>query len=117
VREGAFYGWPYSLLGPERDRRVRPQDPEKVARRSVPDYALGAHTAALGLAFSTPAMGARFADGVFVGDARQLEPQVPVGYKVIFVPFRDGRPAGPPIDFVSGFQGSDGKTRWAARSA
>ena len=111
VREGAFYGWPYSYWGQNVDTRAQPQDPEKVASAVKPDYALGSHVAALGLAFSDPAMGAQFADGVFVGEHGSWNRKNPVGYKVVFVPFRDGRPAGAPVDFVSGFRGSDGKTR------
>lgn len=111
VREGRFYGWPYSYWGRHVDPRVRPQDPAKVASAITPDYSLGAHVAALGLAFSTPAMGARFADGVFVGEHGSWNRKDPVGYKVVFVPFRDGHPAGPPIDFATGFRGTDGKTR------
>src|SRR3546814_13678583 len=68
VREGGFYGWPYSYWGQNVDPRVRPQNSQKVASAIRPDYSLGSHVAALGLAFSTPAMGARFADGVFVGE-------------------------------------------------
>lgn len=111
VREGAFYGWPYSYWGQHVDPRVRPQDPAKVKAAIAPDYALGAHVAALGLAFSTPAMGARFADGVFVGEHGSWNRSTPSGYKVVFVPFRNGRPAGPPIDVVTGFLGDDGRTR------
>jgi glucose/arabinose dehydrogenase len=111
VREGGFYGWPYSYWGPNVDTRVRPQDPEKVAATIRPDYSLGSHVAALGLAFSIPAMGTQFADGVFVGEHGSWNRSEPVGYKVVFVPFRDGRPAGQPIDFVTGFLGADGKTR------
>jgi len=111
VREGGFYGWPYSYWGQNVDPRVRPQNPQKVATAIAPDYALGSHVAALGVAFSTPAMGGEFADGVFVGEHGSWNRDKPVGYKVVFVPFRDGRPAGPPIDFVSGFRGTDGKTR------
>jgi glucose/arabinose dehydrogenase len=111
VREGAFYGWPYSYWGSNVDPRVRPQDPAKVASAVVPDYALGAHVAALGVAFSSPAMGEAFADGVFVGEHGSWNRKVPVGYRVIFVPFRDSRPAGPPVEFVSGFLSEDGKTR------
>ncbi|WP_149193080.1 PQQ-dependent sugar dehydrogenase [Luteimonas suaedae] len=110
VREDGFYGWPYSYWGQNVDPRVRPQDPEKVAAAIVPDYSLGSHVAALGLDFSTPAMGARFAEGVFVGEHGSWNREEPVGYKVIFVPFRNGRPAGPPVDFVTGFFGDDGKT-------
>lgn len=111
VREGGFYGWPYSYWGQNVDPRVRPQNPEKVASAIAPDYSLGSHVAALGLDFSTPAMGAEFADGVFVGEHGSWNRKDPVGYKVVFVPFRNGRPAGPPVDFVSGFRGTDGKTR------
>lgn len=111
VRDGAFYGWPYSYWGRHVDARVRPQDPQKVALAIAPDYALGSHVAALGLAFSGPTMGARFADGMFVGEHGSWNRKTPVGYKVVFVPFRAGRPAGPPIDFVTGFRGDDGKTR------
>jgi glucose/arabinose dehydrogenase len=109
VREGAFYGWPYSYWGHHVDSRVRPQDPQKVASAVVPDYSLGSHVAALGLAFSSPVMGARFADGVFVGEHGSWNRSPPSGYKVVFVPFRSGRPAGDPVDFFSGFM-KDGKT-------
>ncbi|WP_024891005.1 PQQ-dependent sugar dehydrogenase [Luteimonas huabeiensis] len=111
VRPGGFYGWPYSYWGQHVDERVRPQRPDLVARAIVPDYALGSHVAALGLAFSTPAMGARFAEGVFVGQHGSWNRDPPVGYKVSFVPFRDGRPAGEAIDFATGFLGEDGKAR------
>ncbi|HRO59867.1 MAG TPA: sorbosone dehydrogenase family protein [Burkholderiaceae bacterium] len=111
VREGGFYGWPYSYWGSNVDPRVRPQDPEKVASAIAPDYSLGSHVAALGLAFSMPVMGEQFAEGVFVGEHGSWNRKEPVGYKVVFVPFRDGRPAGDPIDFVTGFRDDDGKTR------
>jgi glucose/arabinose dehydrogenase len=111
VREGGFYGWPYSYWGRNVDPRVRPADPAKVASAIRPDYSLGSHVAALGVAFSVPAMGGRFADGVFVGEHGSWNRKDPVGYKVVFVPFRNGRPAGPPVDFVSGFRGTDGLTR------
>jgi len=111
VREGGFYGWPFSYWGQNVDPRVRPQDPQKVASAIAPDYSLGAHVAPLGVAFSVSAMGGEFADGVFVGERGSWNRDKPVGYKVVFVPFRDGRPAGPPVDFVSGFRGTDGKTR------
>lgn len=110
VREGGFYGWPHSYWGSNVDTRVRPQNPQKVAAAIRPDYSLGSHVAALGLAFSVPAMGAQFAEGVFVGEHGSWNRGVPVGYKVVFVPFGDGRPTGPPIDFVTGFQWTDGKT-------
>jgi glucose/arabinose dehydrogenase len=111
VRDGGFYGWPYSYWGQHVDDRVRPQDAEKVASAIVPDYALGSHVATLGLAFSNAAMGARFADGLFVGEHGSWNRSPPSGYRVIFVPFRAGRPAGPPIDVVTNFMGQDGKTR------
>nr|WP_241667130.1 sorbosone dehydrogenase family protein [Roseomonas nepalensis] len=111
VREGGFYGWPYSYWGQNVDTRVRPQNPERVAAAIAPDYALGAHVAALGVAFSAPAMGATFADGVFVGQHGSWNRDNPVGYKVVFVPFRDGRPSGDPVDVVSGFLNGEGNTR------
>jgi len=111
VREGAFYGWPYSYWGKNVDRRVMPQNPKKVASAIAPDYALGSHVAALGVSFSTPAMGATFADGAFVGEHGSWNRDPPAGYKVVFVPFSNGRPAGDPIDFATGFRGDDGKTR------
>ncbi|HDZ55566.1 MAG TPA: sorbosone dehydrogenase family protein [Pseudomonas xinjiangensis] len=111
VQENGFYGWPYSYWGQNVDPRVRPQDMEKVASAIIPDYALGSHVAALGVDFSMPSMGAEFAEGVFVGEHGSWNRENPVGYKVVFVPFSDGRPAGQPVDFVSGFLGSDGKTR------
>ncbi len=109
VREGAFYGWPYAYWGQNVDPRVRPQAPDKVRATVRPDYALQSHTAPLGLSFSTPIMGARFAQGAFVGMHGSWNRERPVGYKVVFVPFRGGRPAGPPIDFVTGFQ-ANGQT-------
>lgn len=110
IQDGGFYGWPYSYWGQHVDDRVRPQKPELVARAIKPDYALGSHVAALGLAFSDPGMGAEFADGVFIGEHGSWNRENPVGYKVVFVPFRDGRPSGEPVDFVTGFRTSDGKT-------
>ncbi|CAO3414524.1 PQQ-dependent sugar dehydrogenase [Azospirillum argentinense] len=110
VREGAFYGWPYSYWGQNVDPRAQPQKPELVAAAIKPDYALGSHVAALGVAFSSPVMGERFADGVFVGEHGSWNRSVPSGYKVIFVPFRDGAPSGDPVEVVTGFMGEDGHT-------
>lgn len=110
VRPGGFYGWPYSYFGQNVDTRVRPQDPEKVAKAIVPDYALGSHVAALGLTFSSASMGPRFADGVFVGEHGSWNRDPPSGYRVIFVPFRNGKPAGQPIDFATGFREEGGNT-------
>jgi glucose/arabinose dehydrogenase len=111
VKEGGFYGWPYAYWGQNVDDRVRPQDKDKVAASITPDYALGSHVAALGLDFSSDVMGEQFAEGVFIGEHGSWNRKNPVGYKVIFVPFRDGRPAGEPIDFATGFRTDDGKTR------
>jgi glucose/arabinose dehydrogenase len=111
VRDGAFYGWPYSYWGQNVDIRVQPQNPRKVAEAIAPDYALGAHVAALGLSFSGPTMGAQFAEGAFVGQHGSWNRNQPAGYKVVFVPFRDGRPAGEPVDVVSGFLNAEGNTR------
>ncbi|MBJ2220264.1 PQQ-dependent sugar dehydrogenase [Pseudomonas sp. MF7453] len=111
VREGAFYGWPYSYWGQNVDPRAQPQNPAKVASAIKPDYSLGSHVAALGVDFSIPAMGEQFAEGAFVGEHGSWNRDAPVGYKVIFVPFSNGKPAGEPIDFATGFRGDDGKTR------
>lgn len=111
IREGGFYGWPYSYWGQNVDDRVRPQNPDLVASAIKPDYALGPHVAALGLDFSSPVMGEKFAEGVFVGEHGSWNREAPSGYKVVFVPFSNGRPSGEPMDFVTGFQTSDAKTR------
>jgi glucose/arabinose dehydrogenase len=111
VKEGAFYGWPYSYWGQNVDTRAQPQDPQKVAAAIRPDYSLGSHVAALGLSFSSPSMGNKFAEGVFVGEHGSWNRTPPAGYKVVFVPFRNGRPSGSPIDFLVGFMSEDGKTR------
>ena len=111
VQEGGFYGWPYSYWGKNVDDRVRPQDPQKVASAITPDYALGSHVAALGVDFSEASMGPEFAEGVFVGEHGSWNRKNPVGYKVVFVPFSQGRPSGQPIDFVTGFRDEKGKTR------
>ncbi|MET0288639.1 MAG: sorbosone dehydrogenase family protein, partial [Pseudoxanthomonas sp.] len=110
VRERAFYGWPYAYWGQNVDPRVRPQDDVKVKMTVRPDYALQSHSAPLGVAFAASNIAdPRFAEGAFVGLHGSWNRSVPVGYKVIFVPFRDGRPSGPPVDFLTGFQ-HDGKT-------
>ena len=110
VREGGFYGWPYSYYGQNVDTRVQPPNPELVAKAIPPDYALGPHTASLGL---TSAEGARlpapFASGVFVGQHGSWNRRPHSGYKVIFIPFVDGRPQGEPIDVLTGFLTEDGK--------
>lgn len=111
VRPGGFYGWPWAYWGQNVDTRVRPENPDRVAASITPDYSLGAHVAALGLDFSSAVMGPEFADGAFVGMHGSWNRAEPVGYKVVFVPFRNGRPAGDPIDFATGFRDDDGTTR------
>ena len=104
VREGAFYGWPYSYWGQNVDPRVRPQKPELVARAVRPDYALGSHVAALGLSFARDGgFGGAFGEGAFVGQHGSWNRQDLAGYRVVFVPFAGGRPSGEPVDFVTGF--------------
>ena len=104
VRDGGFYGWPYSYYGQHVDTRVEPQRPDLVATALVPDYALGAHTASLGLTNADGnLLGAAFAHGMFVGQHGSWNRKPFSGYKVIFVPFTAGRPAGPPIDVLTGF--------------
>jgi glucose/arabinose dehydrogenase len=110
-KDGGFYGWPYSYWGQNVDTRAQPQDAQKVAAAIRPDYSLGSHVAALGLSFSSPSMGKEFSEGVFVGEHGSWNRASPSGYKVVFVPFSNGRPSGPPVDFLQGFMGEDGKTR------
>ena len=105
VRDGGFYGWPYSYYGAHIDNRVKPQRPGLVATAIVPDYALGSHTGSLGLASSAGAteLPATFRNGMFVGQHGSWNRKPRSGYKVIFVPFAQGKPSGPPIDVVTGF--------------
>jgi len=110
VKQGGFYGWPYSYFGQHVDERVQPQRPELVAQAIVPDYALGAHTASLGLAFYTAeALPAHYRHGAFVGQHGSWNREELSGYRVVFVPFEDGRPAGPPEDILTGFVSGEGK--------
>ena len=109
VREGAFYGWPYAYWGPNVDRRVQPQNDKQVQASVRPDFALPSHSAPLGLSFVQPGFAAPFAEGAFIGLHGSWNRDVPAGYKVIFVPFANSRPSGPPVDFVTGFQ-AGGKT-------
>ncbi len=112
VRDGAFYGWPYSYWGQNLDPRVRPQDPDLVATAIAPDYALGAHVASLGLDFAVDGgFGGSFTTGAFVGMHGSWNRQDLSGYKVVWVPFTNGRPSGPPIDLVTGFLNADGEAR------
>jgi len=109
VRDGGFYGWPYSYFGQHTDERVRPQRPDLVARSIAPDYALGPHTASLGLAFSHPGiLPPRLSRGAFVGQHGSWNRRPPSGYKVVFVAFAEGRPTGEPLDVLTGFLDGDG---------
>jgi glucose/arabinose dehydrogenase len=103
VRDGAFYGWPWSYYGGHVDARVQPSDPAQVARAVVPDYALGPHVAALGLAFYDAALMPQFRGGAFIGEHGSWNRRPPSGYRVVFVPFANGRPAGAPQDILTGF--------------
>ncbi|MGK5034885.1 PQQ-dependent sugar dehydrogenase [Janthinobacterium sp. LB3P118] len=112
VKEGAFYGWPYSYFGQHVDARVKPPRPELVATAIAPDYALGAHTASLGLAFyDGTLLPARYRGGAFIGQHGSWNRKPFSGYKVIHVPFANGVPNGPPQDVVSGFLDEDGKAQ------
>lgn len=112
VTDGGFYGWPYSYYGDHLDPRVKPQRPELVARAIRPDYALGAHTASLGLCFATnQKLGSEWNDGAFVGQHGSWNRKPRSGYKVIFVPFSNGRPAGAPVDVLTGFLDPDGNAQ------
>ena len=109
VREGGFYGWPYSYFGQHVDQRVQPQRPDLVVQALVPDYAIGAHTASLGLVFyDGTAFPERYKGGAFIGQHGSWNRSEPNGYKVIFVPFADGRPAGQPENILTGFLSEDG---------
>jgi glucose/arabinose dehydrogenase len=110
VRADAFYGWPYSYYGGHVDDRVKPARPDLVARARVPDYALGAHTASLGLAYAgESSLPAPFREGMFVGQHGSWNRKPRSGYKVVFVPFRDGKPDGAPMDLLTGFVTEDGE--------
>ncbi len=110
VRPGGFYGWPWSYYGQIVDTRVEPPRPDMVAKAIKPDYALGAHTASLGLTFSDGArLGPAFASGAFIGQHGSWNRKPRSGYKVIFVPFTGGKPSGAPVDVLTGFVSSDGK--------
>jgi len=111
VKEGAFYGWPYSYWGQHVDERVHPQNPAMVAKAIKPDYSLSSHVAALGVTFSQgETLSPQFANGAFVGEHGSWD-RVPLnGYQVIYVPFVNGRPNGAPIPVVTGFLAADKKT-------
>ena len=109
VRDGGFYGWPYSYYGQTVDARVEPPRPDLVEKAIAPDYALGPHTASLGLASSQgTSLPARFASGMFIGQHGSWNRQPHSGYKVIFVPFAGGKPSGEPLDVLTGFLTDEG---------
>jgi glucose/arabinose dehydrogenase len=112
VKDGGFYGWPYSYYGQHVDVRVDPQRPDLVAKAIVPDYALGAHTASLGLTFNTGNLfPAEMAGGAFVGQHGSWNRKPRAGYKVIFVPFANGMPSGKPQDVLTGFLNDSGEAQ------
>ena len=104
VKDGAFYGWPFSYYGQHVDVRVQPQNPDLVAKAIAPDYAVGPHTASLGLTFAEGnTLPAQFKEGAFIGQHGSWNRKPHSGYKVIFVPFSAGKPNGAPIDVLTGF--------------
>jgi glucose/arabinose dehydrogenase len=108
VKDGGFYGWPYSYWGQHVDDRVKPQKPDMVAKAIAPDYALGNHTASLGLTFSDGTLlPEQFRNGAFVGQHGSWNRKPRSGYKVIFVPFANGKPSGEPKDVLTGFVKDD----------
>ena len=111
VRDGGFYGWPYSYYGQHVDVRVQPQDPSLVAKAIAPDYAVGPHTASLGLTFAEPGvLPPPFDQGALIGQHGSWNRKPHSGYKVLFVPFStEGKPAGKPIDLLTGFLNDEGK--------
>lgn len=110
VKDGAFYGWPYSYYGQNVDVRVEPQNPALVAKAIAPDYAVGPHTASLGLTFAEgSSLPAPFTEGAFIGQHGSWNRKPHSGYKVIFVPFNGGKPAGQPVDVLTGFLNADEK--------
>ena len=112
VREGDFFGWPWSYFGQHLDPRVAPQRPDAVARARAPDYALGAHTASLGLAFyDASAFPARYRGGAFIGQHGSWNREPRSGYQVVFVPFAAGRPSGVMEPVLSGFLDAEGQAR------
>jgi len=109
LRDSGFYGFPYSYFGQHVDKRVKPRRPDLVATAIVPDFALGPHTASLGLAWSGPAMQLpQLRNGMIVGQHGSWNRKPRSGYKVVFVPFKDGMPAGPPVDVLTGFVKANG---------
>ncbi|MBC3365839.1 sorbosone dehydrogenase family protein [Pseudomonas sp. SWRI154] len=112
VKDGGFYGWPYSYYGQNIDVRVEPQNPDLVAKAIAPDYAVGPHTASLGLTFAEGSkLPDPFTQGAFIGQHGSWNRKPHSGYKVIFVPFNGGKPVGQPIDVLTGFLNADEKAQ------
>ncbi|MBV4469648.1 PQQ-dependent sugar dehydrogenase [Pseudomonas siliginis] len=108
VKDGGFYGWPFSYYGQHVDVRVKPQNPDLVAKAIAPDYAVGPHTASLGLTFAEGnSLPAQFKEGAFIGQHGSWNRKPHSGYKVIFVPFTGGKPTGQPVDVLTGFLDKD----------
>ena len=107
VKDGGFYGWPYSYYGQHVDERVKPQRPDLVAKALAPDYALGAHTASLGLAFYEADLLPQYKNGALIGQHGSWNRKPHSGYKLVFVPFANGKPSGPPQDVLGGFLSKD----------
>jgi len=108
VKDGGFYGWPFSYYGQHVDERVKPQNPDLVAKAIAPDYAVGPHTASLGLTFAEGnSLPAQFKEGAFIGQHGSWNRKPHSGYKVIFVPFTGGKPTGQPVDVLTGFLDKD----------
>ncbi|MDT3314752.1 sorbosone dehydrogenase family protein [Pseudomonas sp. rhizo66] len=108
VKDGGFYGWPFSYYGQHVDVRVTPQNPDLVAKAIAPDYAVGPHTASLGLSFAEGnSLPAQFKEGAFIGQHGSWNRKPHSGYKVIFVPFTGGKPSGKPVDVLTGFLDKD----------
>ena len=112
VKDGAFYGWPFSYYGQHVDVRVTPQNPDLVAKAIAPDFAVGPHTASLGLTFADgKTLPAPFTEGLFIGQHGSWNRKPYSGYKVLFVPFKNGKPSGTPVDLLTGFLSSDEKAQ------
>ena len=109
VKDGAFYGWPWSYYGQNVDVRVTPVQVEMVTKALAPDYGLGSHVAPLGMAFSDSRLPAPFASGAFIGEHGSWNRKPRSGYKVVFVPFAGGKPASEPVDFLTGFLSAEGE--------
>ena len=111
VKEGGFYGWPYAYYGPNEDPRLKGQEPDLVKQTLIPDMSMGAHTASLGLAFyNQKAFPSKYQGGAFVGQHGSWNRSQLSGYKVVFIPFRNGKPSGDPEDFLTGFIADESKS-------